>query len=197
MFQRTLAACIVAATLVTAGCASQAAQVTVLASDLALLVPGSTYVWAPKPAGVTMDPRLANDVMNQRLRAAVDQALAAKGYRQVSDPAGAALQVAYFAVLQDQQVMAVDRWGGSSGPGCGLRGCIDGWGMYGPPMGNVSSINYTQGSLIVNITDLKTGRLAWSATSQKRVDHADATQAGLNSIVTELIRDLPGAQAPR
>jgi len=197
MFQRTLAACFIAATLVTAGCASQAARVTVLTSDPTALIPGSTYVWAPQPAGATMDPRLANDVMNQRLRTAVDQALAAKGYRQVSDPAGAALQVAYFAVLQDQQAMAVDRWGGSSGPGCGLRGCIDGWGMYGPPMGNVSSINYTQGALIVDITDLKTGRLAWRATSEKRVDHADATQAGLNSIVTELTRDLPGAQAPR
>ncbi|QTC92253.1 DUF4136 domain-containing protein [Brevundimonas goettingensis] len=187
---RTFAACFIAS--LTTGCASTAGKITVLTSDPAGLAPGSTYVWASPPADARPDPRVARVIVEQRLHTAVDQALAARGYRRVTAPEDAALQVAYHAVLQDLQDTSITGFSLAGGTTCGVRGCRDGWGLYGPPRGGMNLAAYAKGTLILDVTDARTGRLAWRATSDKRVDHADATQAGLNSIAAELTRALPG-----
>lgn len=182
--------CLIA--ILTVGCTSTAGKITVLAFDPAALSPGSTYVWATPPADAKPDPRIAQVVVEQRLHIAIDQALAARGYRRVTTPGDASLQVAYHAVLQDLQDTSINGWSLAGGATCGVRGCRDGWSLYGPPTGDMNLTAYARGALILDLTDARTGRLAWRATSDKRVDHADATQAGLNSIVTELTETLPG-----
>lgn len=183
------------AALALAGCETPAGHVSVLQSSSAAPAPGSTYAWAPvRPdTQANADRRLANDIIQDRLRLAVDTALAAKGFRQTSDHASAQLLVSYHVGLENRTETRVDTFGG--GAVCGFRGCVGGWGLYGPPQVDVRNIDYVQGTLILDLIDRASGKLAWRATSDKRVDSSDATQAGMNAILADMTRSLPSAAA--
>lgn len=73
-----------------------AVQVTVAATQL----PGARYAWAPMPTEYTeqADPRVLDTAFRQRLRNAMDSALAAKGYQRVEDAAQADWRAAYRAL---------------------------------------------------------------------------------------------------
>jgi len=190
----SLAALILGAGLALSACGTPAGNVSVMQSDSIALVPGSTYAWAPtsETTQQSADPRLSNDIVRERLRSAVDTALSAKGYRQVSNPSEATLLARYHVGLESRTETRVDNLGGPVRTACGFRGCVSGWGMYGPPMVDVQNINYTQGTLIVDLVDARSGKLAWRATSDKRVDSNDSTAAGLNAILADMTKTLPG-----
>lgn len=193
--QAVLAAAI-AACLPLAGCESPGGKVSVLTGSTPLT--GSTYAWAPIQAGGG-DPRVDNDIMRERIRTAIDTNLAAKGYRQV-DAAQAKLLVSYHVGLRTGTDYSATSMGGPVGGGaCGIRGCIGGygWGMYGAPMDvDVRAINYTEGAVMLDLVDTASGKLAWRAISQKRVDEKDATQDGLNAIVADMVKTLPPGAPP-
>ncbi len=199
MFSRNLSIALTAA-LIGAGlglnaCESPAGKVSVLTGDTSRLAAGTTYAWAQISDPGGGDPRIDNDIMSERLRMAVDNALATKGYRQV-DPARAQVLVAYHIGLRegtDYQATAM----GGPGPAvaCGRRGCVGGygWGAYGAPVDvDVQSIHYTDGTLMLDIVDAASGKLAWRGVSQKRVDAKDADQAQLNAVLIDLTKSLPG-----
>jgi hypothetical protein len=90
-----------AAAIALGGAVPATAKVNVIQSPSAALARGSTFAWAPVPArgfGVP-DPRLANEVTADRLRALTEITLTNKGYRQVTDPSQADLLVAYTVVI--------------------------------------------------------------------------------------------------
>jgi len=90
-----------AAALALAGSVPAVAKVNVIQSPSAALGRGSTFAWAPVPArgfGIP-DPRIANEVTADRLRALTEITLTNKGYRQVTDPSQADLLVAYTIVI--------------------------------------------------------------------------------------------------
>lgn len=181
------------------GACETPAKVSVLQSDSVLVRPGSTYAWAPVSEGTrsSADQRISNDIIQERLRSGVDSALAAKGYHKVDNPAGADLLVAYHVGLKDQTETRVDTFGGGGVGACGFRGCVGGWGLYGPPQVDVSNINYTEGTMILDLTDRSSGRLAWRATSTKRVDEKNAgSQQAINTILTDMTKSLPGPTVP-
>jgi hypothetical protein len=175
-----------------AACQSPGGNVTVLQSGTVAVPAGATYAWKPKPAGATTDPRVANDIIQERLTTAIDTALAAKGFRRVADPAAAQLLVSYYVGLENRQETQVSSFGG--GPTwCGFRGCA--WGFYGPPTVDVDNVHYTEGTLMVDLTDRASGKLAWRSTSQRRVDKSDAAQSELNAIVADMTKSLPTTTA--
>lgn len=179
-----------------AGCASPAGDVSVLESATIPVVAGSTYAWAPitSTGQRTSDPRVANDIIQQRIVSAFDSALAAKGYRRVSNPTQATLLVSYYVGLNYRQDVRVEDIGPHSSVGCGFRGCVSGWGFYGPPTLSLETINYTEGTVILDLVDQASGQLAWRATSQQRVDRSDADQVRLNAIAADMIRTLPSGR---
>ncbi len=184
-----------AACLPLTGCESPGGKVSVLAGSTPLA--GSTYAWAPVQSGGG-DPRIDNDIMRERIRTAIDTNLAAKGYMQV-DPSKAKLLVSYHVGLQNKTDYSATSMGGGPGMACGVRGCIGGygWGMYGAPMDvDIRSINYTEGAVMLDLADAASGKLAWRATSQKRVDQSDATQDGLNAIIADMVKTLPPGAPP-
>ena len=139
---------------------------------------------------------LSSEEAVTELKAAVEGALAGRGYRQVSDPSSANLLVQYHIGLQNRTETRVDTFGAPiGGPvACGVRGCIGGfgWGMYGPPMDvDVRNINYVEGTVMLDLIDKASGKLAWRATSQKRLDQSDADQAGVNAIFADMVKTLP------
>ncbi len=196
MHQALLAAA-AAACLATAACESPGGKVSVLSGQTPLA--GSTYAWATDGQPGTGDPRVDNDIIRERIRTAIDTNLAAKGYRRVS-PGEAKVLVAYHIGLQNKTDYSATSMGApGGGMACGRRGCVGGygWGMYGAPMDvDVRSINYTEGALMLDLVDAASGKLAWRATSQKRVDEKDGTQDGLNAMVADMIKTLPAGAPP-
>jgi hypothetical protein len=161
-----------------AACESPGGKVTVLQSSSIMVAPRSSYAWAATDPAVNSAPHVDNEVMRQRLKTAVDTALATKGYRQVADPAAAQLLVAYHVGLQDRS----EAHGPGSGPPlCGMNDCV--WGVFRAP---------ATSAMVLDLTDRASGQLAWRATSETRVRQTDATQADLNAIVMDMTRTLPG-----
>ena len=191
-----MAAMAVSAILSLAACESPGGKVTVLTADAAAIQPGATYAWAPSGQPGSGDPRIDNDIIRDRIRAAVDTNLAAKGFRQ-TDPGRAQLLVQYHIGLQNRTETQVDTFGAmpAGGVACGRRGCVGGygWGLYGAPMDvDVRNINYVEGTVMLDLVDRNSGKLAWRATSQKRLDDKDADQAKVNAVVADMVKSLPG-----
>ena len=197
IMRQVLLAATAAACLAMAGCESPGGKVSVLSGQAPLA--GSTYTWAPDGQPGAGDPRVDNDIIRERIKTAVDTNLAAKGYRQVS-PGEAKFLVAYHVGLQNKTDYSATSMGApGGGVACGRRGCIGGygWGMYGAPMDvDVRSINYVEGALMLDLIDTASGKLAWRATSQKRVDEKDGTQGGLNAMVADMVKTLPAGAPP-
>jgi len=191
---RTAVAAVALSVLALAGCETPAGKVNVLQSSTTAVVPGSTYAWAPVTSATqrSADPRVANDIINQRIQTAVDGALAAKGYRRVSSPSQATLLVSYYVGLAARSEIQSNSMGAAPMGACGFRGCVGGWGFYGAPMLDVQTINYTQGTMIVDLVDRASGQLAWRATSDRRVDSSDGDQAALNAVAVDMLKTLPG-----
>lgn len=191
---RSAAAAAFATLLALTACGTPGGDVSVLQSDSVSVAPGSTYAWQPITSATqrSADPRVANDIIQGRLETAVDTALAAKGFRKVSSPTQATLLVAYYVGLQNRTDTRVDTVGGAPAMACGFRGCVGGWGMYGPPMTEVQNINYTEGTIILDLVDRASGKLAWRSTSQRRIDDGDGAQPILNAILADMTKSLPG-----
>ena len=185
------------ACLALSGCESPGGKVSVLQGQTPIA--GSTYAWAPDAQPGSGDARVDNDIIRERIRTAIDTNLAAKGYRQVP-PGQARVLVAYHIGLQNRTDYSASSMGApGGGVACGRRGCIGGygWGMYGAPMDvGLRSINYVEGALMLDLIDTASGKLAWRATSQKRVDAKDITQDGLNAVVADMIKTLPAGAPP-
>jgi hypothetical protein len=135
------------------------------------------------------DPRIDNDIIRDRIRIAINTNLGAKGYQLVSDPGSAQLLVAYYVGIQPGTDYRVDSYGPS------VYGY--GWGLYGAPTNiDVRTINYVDGTLILDLKDRASGQLAWRATSQKRINEGDGAQDKLNALVADMVKSLPGTTPP-
>lgn len=182
------------ASLALAGCESPGGRVSVLQADNVSIVPGSTYAWAPGAQPGGGDPRVDNDIVQGRIKTAVDTALQGRGFTLAADPSTATLLVQFHIGLQNRTETQVSSFGGPGPAACGIRGCIGGfgWGMYGAPRDiDVRNINYTEGTLMLDLIDRASNRLAWRATSQRRMDQRDADQARANAIVADMVKSLP------
>jgi len=167
--------------------AGPAGKVLVLESTPAAVAPGSTWAWAPTTSSA--DPRVTNDIMQGRMHAAVETALAGKGLRRTG-PAQARYFVSYHVAVNDKVEAKVDS---HSYPvsACGIRGCVRGYAAYGPA--TVSMKEYQEGTLVLSVFDGRSGQLVWRAASRKRVSSKDVTQAKLNAVVADMTKTLPTA----
>ena len=115
-----------------------------------------TWQWAQVPGrAIENDPRLTNDLVHERMRAALEEALRARGYAQVE--AGANVAVAYHL---------------------GIERKIDITTLYSPApffhhgyMGvqELQVREYERGTLLVDMLTPDQGRLVWRGTTQSRL----------------------------
>jgi hypothetical protein len=182
---RTAFGAAMSAALTLGACESPAGKVSVLQSATASITPGATYAWAPLTQREMSygDPRIDNDIIRQRIRTAINTNLGAKGYQLVDAPASAQLLVSYYVGLRNATDYRVDSYG--------YYGYGYGWGMYGPPT-DVRVINYTEGTLVLDLKDRTSGQLAWRVTSQKRIDQGDGAQEKLDAMIADMVKSLPG-----
>ena len=152
----------------------------------------------------TNDPMLENSITNRALRNDLAQAFQARGYasapRQSSD-----FLVAYYAGTKAK--FDTTYWGPTFDPGWRYSywGRRSSWawpyygaGYYGGP--SVSVSEYTQGQVIVDVTDPRTSQLLWRGqgvepVSNDPVKYANAMQAVVNAIVAKFPQASPSTVA--
>lgn len=172
---------VIVAIVAPAAQAGPAGKVVVMAS-VAPVVPGSTWAWAPFTTS-SPDPRVANEIVQERVMVAVEAAMGGHGLRRASRTDARYLVTYHVAVANKLKVDSTP----SMGRACGIRGCIAVGGS------SIDVQQYAEGTLIIDITERDTGRLVWRAASKKKVTEKDVTQAKINAVVADMTKSLPKA----
>jgi hypothetical protein len=145
-----------------------------------------TYEWVTDelmvqpPEGA--DPRVSA-LVQQRIRDAIDQSLARKGFRQEQSGDFA---VGFTVGLRDRE--RVSNWGpyGSS---------YRPYGSYDPyrgPYGARTTVtSYTQGTLAIDMFDVQTRRPIWHGRATKIVQDSDDRPEVIQEIVDSVLADFP------
>jgi hypothetical protein len=132
-----------------------------------------------------------DDVVRQRVKTAIEQTLASKGFQQV-DPAQAEFLVDYkFAIRRFNET--VPAYGGYPGLVCGPFGCW--YGGYGPAWAGYENVHFREGTIVFDWLQRDTKHLVYRAVGEKPVqrDAFSLTQSDINSLTHKLLSDLkPG-----
>lgn len=109
---------------------------------------------------VAVNPFALNSMLDARIRAAVDQELESQGYRPASEGSVPSFQLQYHVILKDKT-----RLFSTPGPfyGGGYWGPAPygSYGPYGAYGGTFQSYDYQQGTLVLDMVDPETKRIAW------------------------------------
>ena len=170
-----------AALAIITSAAPTSAKVDISKAASTALAKGSTFAWAPEPAvGIGLpDPAIANEITANRLQAITEATLAAKGYRQVASPEEADFLVSYtigMLPMSDADISA----SGCDAPLCDA-----------PSNASLDTSIHTEGMLVLDLTERRTGRLVWRATSKKRVTSKDVSDKRLTGLLREMTKSLP------
>ncbi len=160
------------------------------------LVAFESYAWiSAEPLirqvdGVTQGPRIS-PIDDQRIRAAVDGQLAAKGWKRLESPDEADLVVSYGLGAQEKtdvyQTPTSGLYYGHYGYGYG------GW--YGGSI--VQTKQYTKGTLTIEFFVRRTKQAAWVGWASQRLSKSGANrQEVIDKAVAKILTDFPSPVAP-
>ncbi|MGB8476344.1 MAG: DUF4136 domain-containing protein [Candidatus Acidiferrum sp.] len=135
----------------------------------------------------------ADDAVDrQRVKSAIENALASKGFKQVADPAAADFLVDFkFAVKRRNATVPVAYPGTYSGLVCGPFRCWPGWG-YGPAFVGYERIHFREGMIVFDWMQRANKHLVYRAIGAKPVrrDSFSLSQNDINGLVQKLLKDL-------
>jgi hypothetical protein len=155
-----------AAALVAASCAPL--LVTAIREQTVELSRYRTYGWAAADGAVPGDPRLDNNpFFHQRVRAAIDRELQARGF--VPALSVPDLRVQYHASATQR----IDIRGNDTATTV-CHGC--------------AAQVYDEGTLVINLTDPDSGAIVWRGSGQTDIAAAVNDQARMERIVDRLVR---------
>jgi predicted small secreted protein len=145
-----------------------------------------TWEWAPAEERPTGDPRLDNNPMfEEHLRSAVEYQLARKGYFRTTLAGPPALRVKYHVNFNK----SVDISGGSAGSGLG-----------GSCSGDCEpeAYAYEKGTLVVDLVDARTNRVAWRGWSSDNmegiIDNQGRMEREIDRMVAAMFERMPSAR---
>lgn len=145
----------------------------------------TSYGWMAVPEEPPTDvttARQQSDLLEKRIKRAVDAQMEAKGHKQ--DEASPSFLVAYHVGSEDK--VSVTDWGYRYGPGP--------WGYYGR---DIDVRQYTQGTLVIDFVDAMTKQLFWRGEASKAIDQ-NATQEEIDQVINEavtgILRNWPPTQ---
>lgn len=172
----------------------------VTVSKAASSLPGARYAWVEMPAtqAVEFDARVQDPALRQRLQAAIDKALQAKGYVRSDTMAGADVAVAYrVGILDTQQSIAhegMDSAGASaircSGGDCSQIVLPGDQGVV-----TVETQDLIQGGLMVEVLKPNEIRVLWRALYKGQIQAKDRGTVDLEAIAKKTLANLPKAPA--
>jgi hypothetical protein len=146
----------------------------------------------PRNEPVAREVSAENQIVQDRVKTAMQQALTAKGLKQVSDPAAADFLVDYhFAVERRNATVQTVYPGAYPGLVCGPYGCWEGWG-YGPAAVGYERIHFREGTIVFDLMQQATKHQVYRAVGEKalRRDTFSLTQDEINGLVNHLLKDL-------
>jgi Domain of unknown function (DUF4136) len=192
--RRGLLAAVLAGGLAASGCND---DVEVLRDPTIKIAKGMTWAWrpiGPPPATKAKQdadgrPVVSRDVIGsesshmesnrdwnteanrQLLQQAIEHALKGKGLVQTNDAATADFLVDYHVAVKSQTGTVRSVYpGGYPGIVCGPYGCWSGWG-WGPPEVEYRTVQYHQGTFVLDLALRNPKKLAYRAISQKELNN--------------------------
>jgi uncharacterized protein DUF4136 len=173
------------------------------------VVKGSSWAWKPAapPKDADQRPVVSRDVISRgetvaresgannqivrdRIRAAIEQTLSSKGLRQVSDPQAADFLVDYHVAVRRHNV-TIERVypGGYPGLVCGPFGCWESWG-WGPPEVSYENVRFREGTVVLDLVKQANKRLVYRAVGQKPVRRDTFNQGEISEFVRHMLGKL-------
>lgn len=136
-----------------------------------------TYAWGPDADVATGDPRLDNNpFFRDRVKASAERELAARGWEKVGAERAEVMLHYHASVRQRLDLSTIDQ-------------------RYGECASCGASV-FDQGTLTLDLVDLKTNRLVWRGWSERSLDGVIDNQAILEKQIDEaiarIVRTLPG-----
>ena len=147
-----------------------------------------TFAWQSDVQKEAKNELANNSLIDSRIRAAVDQNLIGKGYKQ-TDKKKADFLVAYHYGIEEK-VETRDKVRTGIGIGTGSRGSF---GTFGISFGS-GDRDYEQGTLIVDLINPKTGKLYWRGFTRQRLtwqSDPKKTSKKINETVAAIIEKFP------
>lgn len=149
-----------------------------------------TFAWAPEPVEKSGDLLLDSPLMDRRIRSAVENTLAANGYRKATDRQPDFFVTYHLAV---RTRIEADTFG----PGIGWYGYpyyyrgYPYWGDFGY---DTVIREYEEGTLIIDFTDAISRKLTWRGIGTRRIQsHStpEKTTESVNNTVAEILAQFP------
>ncbi len=148
-----------------------------------------TYAWAQRTPTGDDDPRVYNSIVARRLRVAVDNALQAKGFREVSSSPD--VYVAWHGAINGK--MSYETISNNYGYGWGRYGS-GGWGI-GATSSRTVVREWDEGTLLIDIIDPRTEELVYRTVGQAKLSETRRTpqesQELANEVVLKMLADFP------
>lgn len=143
-----------------------------------------TYAWLDEVLPQDKIPeelRRANDITDRRIRAAVNEEMAAKGF--TATKSSPDLVIFYHVGVEDK--VDVTDWGYSYAS----TGRYWGWNTR-----NVDTYNYQEGSLILDFVDANSKVLVWRGTAQKVLENLTPEEA--DQMIKDTVREVMALYPP-
>ena len=185
--------CLLATTLLgVAGCATYTVNSDYDADfDFSAL---KTFNWTSDSQPETGEPRIDNPLLNSKVRSAVNQTLASKGYEKVTSDAADFLVQYHIAIEEKSDIMTVD----TAYPAAGPTAMPGGFNAIGYSAGYRRAesyvVNYEEGTLLIDIVDPKSEQLIWRGSVQKVVEPSTSPEkknANINKAVQKALKAFP------
>lgn len=155
--------------------------------------------WAWKDPAVQYQPNnpmLKSDLTEQRIIQAVGSQLDQRGLRPVAAGAKPDLFVQTYLIVANRQEQVVTNYG-YGGPWGGPWGGYWGgpWeGYWRPAYNETRNVIYQVGTLQIDLTDAKDGRLVWRGSAEKILNNSPTPQersAAIREAVTKILNNYP------
>jgi len=143
----------------------------------------ASWDWVPGPQGSTGNPRLDSDLLDQRIRSAVDAELSLRGVRRAREGNPDVLIAYHLGVENKIDVNTVQR--------------SYGYGPYwysGPAYTETYVSEYEQGTLLIDILQPEDRRLVWRGAGQARVNESGSPEdreARVREAVRKILEQFP------
>lgn len=151
-----------------------------------------SYAWLDNGQIPSSDARINNDLVIDRVRKAVEQTLAARGYVKTEE-GSADFMVSWLGAIDKKiQVQTIDHFYSPYGYGALHRDPY-----WGGMMRSTTAYEYEVGTLIIDILDPNQHKLIWRGTGQERISdkkNPEEVEKGINEAVAAIMKDFPPAK---
>ncbi len=148
----------------------------------------STYAWLEPKQKLIVDPLVDNDLMNKRVRRAVESQLMALGFVKAEGDKGADFFITYHVSAETK--LSVNSFHSSFGyyPHC--------YGCYGYGYGggrDISVRQYKQGTFMLDVVDPASSELIWRGVGGRRLNAGTPQErdAYVDEIVAAILAEFP------